>query len=188
MVKRMTTKEIIMHVAGELFMDKGYKATSTREIAEKAGITQPNLYHHFKTKEDIYMAVLSDLSSEVKEALNRIVGRKEDSLVDSLQKVLDYLREKHPMNFSIMSHDMTHEISPEHHQQLYVMWQESYLAPLIGLFDRYVNESIPLSSSALARHFYATIAPFIQKDNTFYKEISSEQIIYLFVYGILDRE
>ena len=47
--KRMTTKEVILYVAGQLFMDKGFQATSTRDIAENAGITQPNLYHHFKT-------------------------------------------------------------------------------------------------------------------------------------------
>ena len=46
----MTTKQIILHEAGELFMERGFQATSTREIAEKAEITQPNLYYHFKTK------------------------------------------------------------------------------------------------------------------------------------------
>lgn len=65
----MTTKQIILHEAGELFMERGFQATSTREIAEKAEITQPNLYYHFKTKEDIYIAVLEELSSEVKETL-----------------------------------------------------------------------------------------------------------------------
>lgn len=189
MIPRMTTKEVIIKVAGDLFMDKGFQATSTREIAEKAGITQPNLYHHFKTKEAIYIAVLEDLSLEVKIELNQLVDATMNGpLVERLQAILDYLREKHPVNFFIMSHDMTHEISSENHHHLYKIWQESYLSPIIRLFDEYVQAKFPLSSNDLARYYYATIAPFIQKESGFYKQITSEQIIYLFVYGILDRE
>ena len=35
------TRQIILSVASELFMTKGFKNTSTREIALKANITQP---------------------------------------------------------------------------------------------------------------------------------------------------
>lgn len=188
MLPRMTTKEIIIKVAGDLFMEKGFQATSTREIAENAGITQPNLYHHFKTKEDIYIAVLENLSIEVQQELSKIVEDTDGSLVGKLQQILVYLKEKHPMNFFMMSHDMNYEISENSHQHLYVIWQETYLSPLVRLFERYRDKKMTLSSQDLARHFYATIAPFIQKDNRFYKKVTSEQIIDLFVYGILDRE
>lgn len=186
--KRMTTKELILYVASSLFMEKGFQATSTREIAEEAGITQPNLYHHFRTKEALYIAVLEKLSSEVKEVLERMVKEPSESLVESLLIILIYLRESHPANFSIMSHDMTYEISEENHQHLYQIWQESYVAPLVTLFNRYITEDSPFSSKELARYFYSMIAPFIQKDNRFYKKVTSEKIIYLFVYGILDRD
>lgn len=186
--RRMTTKELILVVAGELFMDKGYQATSTREIAEKAGITQPNLYHHFRTKEDIYIAVLENLSLEVKEALEKLVSEDSHSLEQTLQVILDYLREKHPVNFFIMSHDMAHEISAENNQRLYKIWMESYLSPLVRLFEKYITDKTPFTPNELGRHFYSMIAPFIQKDSGFYKEVSSEKVIHLFVYGILDRE
>lgn len=185
--KRMTTKEIILYVASELFMEKGFQATSTREIAEKAGITQPNLYHHFKTKEAIYVAVLEKLSKEVKKTLEKLVEESTDSLFERLLDILKYLRERHPANFSIMSHDMTYEISEENHYHLYQIWQKSYLAPLAKLFSHYVSEESPFSPEELGRYFYSMIAPFIQKENRFYKEVTSENIIYLFVYGILDN-
>lgn len=187
MNQKMTTKQLIIQVAGDLFMDKGYQATSTREIAMAAGITQPNLYHHFKTKEAIYIAVLEGLSSEVKEALEILVDKEEESLVASLQNILEYLREKHPVNFSIMSHDMTYEISEENHQHLYHIWQISYLKPLVSLFNRYAEENSFFTAEELARYFYSVMAPFIQKDNNFQKEVSSEKIVTLFVYGVLDR-
>lgn len=186
--KRRTTKEIILDEAGILFMDKGFQATSTREIAERAGITQPNLYHHFKTKEDIYIAVLERLSAEIKEGLEYIIQTDGHSLYESLVNILDYLREKHPANFSIMRHDMTYEISPKNHQHLYEIWQVSYLRPLVSLFEYHHKEEMVFSPRELTRYFYSSMAPFIQKDNPFFKEISSRKAVYLFVYGILDKE
>ncbi len=183
--KRMTTKEIILYVAGKLFMDKGFQATSTRDIAENAGITQPNLYHHFKTKEDIYVAVLEKLSAEINETLGEIVDQPTGSLIEDLIHILNFLKERHPANFSIMRHDMTHEISDENHHKLYLMWQQSYLDPIVRLFDHYIDETnSPYHSAELARFFYSTIAPFIQKDNRFYKEVAAERIIHIFVHGI----
>lgn len=64
----------------------------------------------------------------------------------------------------------------------------SYVAPLVTLFDRYLTESSPFSSNELVRYFYSMIAPLIQKNNRFYKRVTSEKIIYLFVYGILDSD
>ncbi|MBG9983503.1 TetR/AcrR family transcriptional regulator [Aerococcaceae bacterium DSM 111022] len=183
--KRMTTKEIILNESRALFMEKGFLATSTREIAINAGITQPNLYHYFKTKEDIYIAVLEKLSHEIKEELNKMVEDTSESLYASLLKILNYLRENHPANFSIMSHDMTHEISEENHKYLYQLWQTSYVQPLVKLFNRYETENSIFNSNELARYFYSIIAPFIQKENRFYNKVSSEKILYIFVYGIL---
>ena len=100
--KRMTTKEVILYVSGQLFMDKGFQATSTRDIAENSGITQPNLYHHFKTKEEIYIAVLEKLSAEIKQELEELVSKPTGSLTEDLKNILNFLRDRHPANFSIM--------------------------------------------------------------------------------------
>lgn len=185
--KRLSTRQLILNNASVLFMDKGFQATSTRLIAESSGITQPNLYHHFKTKEDIYMAVMEELSIEIKEGLLEIINNHSGTLVEVLQDIMNYLKDKHPVNFSIMNHDMTHEISVDNHQHLYIIWKDAYLQPIVNLFDNYLSNESPLNSDQLARHFYSSIAPFIQKENRFYKELSSEKVIDLFVYGILDR-
>ena len=185
--KRMTTKEIILEEAGKLFMEKGFQATSTRDIAEYAGITQPNLYHHFKTKETIYIAVLKKLAKEVKVILDELVEEPSDSLDEILIRVLNFLRESHPVNFSIMSHDMTYEISEENHHHLYLNWRDSYVAPLERLFERFVKDNSLFTPQQLAIYFYSAISPYIQKENRFYKEVESEKIIHIFVYGIINE-
>lgn len=183
--ERLNRKEFILYIAGELFMEKGFQATSTREIAEKSQIKQPNLYHHFKTKEDIYVAVLERLSLQVKDGLETIINQPHRDLEECLIEILTYLRNKHPANFTMMSHDMTFEISNEHHAQLYVLWRSAYLDPLETLFSRYLPQPHRFTPAELARHFYSVIAPFIQKDNRFNQEVSADNIIHLFVHGIL---
>src|SRR5580700_2630772 len=51
------TRERILDVALELFIDKGYDKTSLREIAERMGFTKAALYYHFASKGDLLMAL-----------------------------------------------------------------------------------------------------------------------------------
>ena len=52
-------------LAGELFAQKGYRATTVREIADAAGILSGSLYHHFDSKEAIGDEILSSFINEV---------------------------------------------------------------------------------------------------------------------------
>jgi AcrR family transcriptional regulator len=51
----------IIDVSLSLFASKGFNGTKTREIAEKAGVSEALLYRHFATKEELYRTVLGEL-------------------------------------------------------------------------------------------------------------------------------
>jgi len=55
----------VVQLAGELFAQKGYRATTVREIADAAGILSGSLYHHFDSKESIGDEILSGFINEV---------------------------------------------------------------------------------------------------------------------------
>jgi TetR/AcrR family transcriptional regulator len=48
----------ILQKALGLFSEKGYDATSVREICEAAGVTKPTLYHFYGSKEGVYRAIV----------------------------------------------------------------------------------------------------------------------------------
>ena len=52
-------------IAAELFAQKGYRATTVREIADAAGILSGSLYHHFDSKESIGDEILSGFINQV---------------------------------------------------------------------------------------------------------------------------
>jgi len=48
------THGIILEKAMELFSQKGFKGSTTREIASCAGVTEVTLYRHFSSKEEVF--------------------------------------------------------------------------------------------------------------------------------------
>jgi AcrR family transcriptional regulator len=59
-MNRNDTRSRIQDVALQMFIDKGYEATSLREIAEELGVTKAALYYHFDTKEKIVTSLIDD--------------------------------------------------------------------------------------------------------------------------------
>jgi AcrR family transcriptional regulator len=52
------SRTLILDSALKLFSHKGYGATSVRDIAEEAGLSKGNVYHHFPDKETIFRALI----------------------------------------------------------------------------------------------------------------------------------
>jgi AcrR family transcriptional regulator len=67
-----STRDRILDVALDLFIEKGFDRTSLREIAEKLGFTKAALYYHFASKDDILMALHMRLHEFGKVALARM--------------------------------------------------------------------------------------------------------------------
>lgn len=59
------TRQRILDAALRLFAEKGYDATSMREISEQLGITKAALYYHFDSKAEIVRAMLADTEEQV---------------------------------------------------------------------------------------------------------------------------
>ncbi len=58
--KDLTTEQKILEVAEKLFLDKGFAATSTTEIAKKAGCNHAMLHYYFRTKEKLFQKIFEN--------------------------------------------------------------------------------------------------------------------------------
>ena len=56
--KKITSKENIIKVAFSLFLEKGYKEVTIKNIMEATGLSKGAIYHHFESKEAIYFATI----------------------------------------------------------------------------------------------------------------------------------
>jgi len=82
-----STREAIRTAAISLFAEKGYAATSTREICQRAGITKPVLYHHFGSKEQLYRELIVDACNDARKQLVLASNRGKTAR----QKILEVL-------------------------------------------------------------------------------------------------
>jgi len=55
-----TAKGRLLATAAKLFNQKGYERTTVRDLATAVGIQSGSIFHHFKTKEDILKAVMTE--------------------------------------------------------------------------------------------------------------------------------
>jgi AcrR family transcriptional regulator len=67
-----STRERILDIALELFVEQGYDKTSLRDIAERLGTTKAALYYHFERKQDILLELHLRLHALGKEALEEL--------------------------------------------------------------------------------------------------------------------
>jgi TetR/AcrR family acrAB operon transcriptional repressor len=67
-------REQLLDSARSLFVKKGYRMTTTEEIAGNAGLTKGALYYHFSSKEDILFALIKSMFSHMESTVKERLG------------------------------------------------------------------------------------------------------------------
>lgn len=67
-----SSTERILAAAEKLFSELGYDAVSMNAIAESAGVSKANIFHHFNCKNTLYLAVVKDACKEMQTRVQSI--------------------------------------------------------------------------------------------------------------------
>lgn len=82
------TVHLILDVAFRLFMEKGYEHTSIQDIINHlGGLSKGAIYHHFRSKEDILIAVTDRMTAESNQMLAVIRDRQDLSGEEKLKTI-----------------------------------------------------------------------------------------------------
>lgn len=94
----------ILQCALREFAAAGYGATSTRELATAAGVTEPVLYRHFRGKEDLFAAVLADVAERLAIALEAALatGKGARARIEALAAALPDLLDRFGPEFRLL--------------------------------------------------------------------------------------
>lgn len=90
-------KKIIVS-AIESFAEKGYSATSTSEIAKKAGVAEGTIFRHYKTKKDLLLAIVAPVMAKfvapfIIKDLKKVLDKDYEHFEDFLKAILENRRE-----------------------------------------------------------------------------------------------
>jgi len=72
------THQTLLETSLDLFSQKGYDATSVAEICHKARVSKGAFYHHFPSKQDLFLALMSDWLEQVEGMLKVVSSSVED--------------------------------------------------------------------------------------------------------------
>jgi AcrR family transcriptional regulator len=76
--QKKVTMQKLMEVAREHFSEHGYTAAPLEEMVKQAGLTRGALYHHFGSKEGLFLAVLESVQQEIAKRIERDADASSD--------------------------------------------------------------------------------------------------------------
>ena len=137
-------REQILATAVDLFSHKGFKGTTTKEIARTAGVSEAMVFRHFASKEELYGAILHSKGCEdgvhqypweANEALQRAIVEKDDFGV-FYNLALDALK-KHQADVGFMR--LLFYSALEEHELAEIFFKE-FVAKVYGFIGGYISD------------------------------------------------
>jgi len=143
--RSVLTQQKLLDAALEAFSENGYKGTSTRDIAERAGVHHPLITYHFKNKEELWRATANRCFSQFARSL--LHAREEaaqqsprDRMASMIRAYVNYAA-SHPATHKLMLQESSRSSSR-------LDWLvETHLKPVCEIV---VEELKPLQESGIA--------------------------------------
>jgi AcrR family transcriptional regulator len=81
-------REEILQRASALFYERGYGATSIRDIADAVGISSSTMYHHFASKQDVLYAIVTRFMTDFVDATVPVLRDSTLSPAERIRRVI----------------------------------------------------------------------------------------------------
>lgn len=110
--RSVVTQQKLLDAAIEAFSENGFKGTSTRDIAERAGVHHPLITYHFKNKDQLWRAAADRVFSQFSESLTSSLEQHrqmcpKDRMAKLIRIYLNYAKE-HPALHKVMVQEASH--------------------------------------------------------------------------------
>lgn len=127
-VTNLSRKEQVIRKAAELFKDKGYAASSMRDLAHLLGIEAASLYSHIKSKEEILRHLCFDMAAEFRKSLEEVEKQNVSASEKLRQGIIGHIQ--------VMAKDLTASaVFMNEHRHL----SQPYLRDFLLLRINYIN-------------------------------------------------
>ena len=130
----------ILKLAVSLFSQRGFSGTTTREIAQAAGVSEAMVFRHFATKEELYAAILDHKACtgsalHPRDVVADALARKDDRAV--FEGLAYHALERHECDTEF--HRLLLHAALERHELAAMFW-EGNVRPLYEFLGGYIRE------------------------------------------------
>jgi AcrR family transcriptional regulator len=133
--RKSSKREVILIKAASMFKDKGFAASSMRDLAETVGIEAASLYNHIKSKSEILQEIIFHTATDCNVHLEEVDGDEKTSL----KKIEEIIRFHIRMmlnrfeEYHVMTHEWIHLSEP--HLSNFIGQRRSYVQRLEAIVD-----------------------------------------------------
>ena len=145
-----------------LFLQRGFASVSTRQICLAAGVTQPSLYHHFGSKDGLYLAVIEAWFADLHVSMTRAIAQG-TTFRARLHNLAMFFWSGQAGEYQAMQHDALQHMPRENIVTLRVTIRESVVAPLLELMrEGMASGELPAHANpyALMELYWAVVDGF----------------------------
>lgn len=145
-----TAKERILAATFACFCELGYEKSSMKQIAARAGVSQPLLHHHFDTKERLFRTAISEMATTMFGETERNIAWS-SSIEARLTGAMELLYSLFLNNLRVVTFMVEFAAAANHNSSLraaYLDYRDAQRSRLVDL----LNAMIPELSSARAEH------------------------------------
>ena len=123
-LKAAQRREQLIAVATKLFAKTGYDATTTADIAKAAGVTEPILYRHFESKQELFVAIVRDVSATTMKGWNDLIAGVSDP-AEKIRRVSQAIPD-HIKKFGDSYHVLHGALSTSRDKKVLAVMKEHY--------------------------------------------------------------
>lgn len=172
-------KQEIIEATMELSVEKGLKKLTTQAIADRVGIAQPTIFRHFKSRDEIFAAVINwvgDSLFKVVGGLFSSTGPADERLHQLILKQLSFMN-KHRAIPRVLFSDRLHLESPKLKAVVQKM-MDGYVQSVTQLLEQGVREGAfrsDLDAEMAARYIAALIQGLVMRWSVYEFNFSLEK-------------
>ncbi|MFC2089716.1 TetR/AcrR family transcriptional regulator [Bacteroidota bacterium] len=192
-VKSEVRTEIIQ-VANRIFSRQGYKQTTMEEIARASGMGKSSLYYYYKSKEEIFEAVVVNEAQDLKRELEKVINTSKGPQ----ERLKDYImfrlyHQKTVSNFyKVLKEDSYEQM--KFVQRIRSKFDDEEYKMVYSILDKGIQEGkFVINSADIGTIAFTTMLKglelplFLNKYSRKEKERLLEDLIRLVFYGLLKR-
>ena len=153
-------RDRVVQAAFTLFMERGYADTSMQQIADAASITKATLYHHFRDKQDLYLATMR-LSFVDNQAAFMEEIRGSTDLRALVHQILNFVINKHSTDMQRLMTDFHQHIDKSTQEAFWSEFPQPWLS-LEPIIQECIDAGQVCSNDAAftSRFIYAAVAGY----------------------------
>jgi len=157
-------RQDILTAAMQLFAKKGFRGTTTRDLAAQAGVNEAIIFRHFSTKEELYSAILEHKACENRDTRSEEIDRLATGTDDEkfFQTVGRTFLEGHAHDATFMRLLLFSALEGHQLSEMFVA-NMSGRKPIAKYIQRRIDEGAfrPMNPELAARALFGMFASFV---------------------------